>query len=99
MEDYETQAGNVKYAHNLDIFKRINALLDNTLDLSSLTGMPIPQDQQKRKILFVTSLNALLDNMLDLSSLTEMSIPQDQQKRKILFVTSFRLSIAKQDEL
>jgi hypothetical protein len=56
VEDYETQAGNVKYAHNLDIFKRINALLDNTLDLSSLTGMPIPQDQQKRKILFVTSL-------------------------------------------
>ena len=34
---------------NADIFKKINALLDNTLDLSSIPGLNIQPEQPKSK--------------------------------------------------
>ena len=42
---------------NADIFKKINALLDNTLDLSSIPGLNIQPEQPKSKIvlLFIPS--------------------------------------------
>ncbi|CAG2198175.1 CPEB [Mytilus edulis] len=43
VEDYEAQ----NHYHNVDLFKSINALLNNTLDLSSIPGMNIQQEQQK----------------------------------------------------
>ncbi|CAG2226089.1 unnamed protein product [Mytilus edulis] len=42
VEDYEAQ----NHYHNVDLFKSINALLNNTLDLSSIPGMNIQQEQQ-----------------------------------------------------
>ncbi|XP_069101982.1 cytoplasmic polyadenylation element-binding protein 1-like isoform X1 [Argopecten irradians] len=45
VEDYDGEA--VKYSQQ-DIFKQINALLDNTLNLTNLCGMNIPPDQTKQ---------------------------------------------------
>ena len=38
---------------NADIFKKINALLDNTLDLSSIPGLNIQPEQPKSKIVLL----------------------------------------------
>ena len=38
---------------NADIFKKINALLDNTLDLSNIPGLNIQPEQPKSKIILL----------------------------------------------
>lgn len=41
---------------NLEIFKRINALLDNSLDLSSITGLALPPEQARGYRMFLDCL-------------------------------------------
>ena len=48
-EDYDS-AGNYIGGANSDIFKRINAMLDNTLDLANIA--PLSTEQNTRKAIF-----------------------------------------------